>query len=164
MIIKRLELQGFKSFSERTKVVFHPGITAIVGPNGTGKSNIVDALLWVLSGKRLKALRGERGSDIIFNGNTKTPPVSMADVNLILGDGDEDLIINHRFFRSGEGEYRMNGKVSRLKDIHDHLWKKAIAETEYFVIEQGSIGLFLSSKPLEKRQLLEEAAGTTDEA
>ena len=160
MIIKRLELQGFKSFSERTKVVFHPGITAIVGPNGTGKSNIVDALLWVLSGKRLKALRGERGSDIIFNGNTKTPPVSMADVNLILGDGDDDLIINHRFFRSGEGEYRMNGKVTRLKDIHDHLWKKAIAETEYFVIEQGSIGLFLSSKPLEKRQLLEEAAGT----
>jgi len=160
MIIKRLELQGFKSFSERTKIVFHPGITTIVGPNGTGKSNIVDALLWVLSGKRLKALRGERGSDIIFNGNTKTPPVSMADVNLILADGDEDLIINHRFFRSGEGEYRMNGKVARLKDIHDYLWKKAIAETEYFVIEQGSIGLFLSSKPLEKRQLLEEAAGT----
>jgi chromosome segregation protein len=160
MIIKRLELQGFKSFSDRTKIIFHPGITTIVGPNGTGKSNIVDALLWVLSGKRLKALRGERGSDIIFNGNTKTPPVSMADVNLILGDGDEDLTINHRFFRSGEGEYRMNGKVARLKDIHDYLWKKAIAETEYFVIEQGSIGLFLSSKPLEKRQLLEEAAGT----
>ncbi|MGD8540100.1 MAG: AAA family ATPase, partial [Candidatus Aminicenantes bacterium] len=160
MIIKRLELQGFKSFSERTKIVFHPGITTIVGPNGTGKSNIVDALLWVLSGKRLKALRGERGSDIIFNGNTKTPPMSMADVCLILGDGDEDVVINHRLFRSGEGEYRMNGKVVRLKDITDFLWKKAIAETEYFVIEQGSIGLFLSSKPLEKRQLLEEAAGT----
>jgi chromosome segregation protein len=160
MIIKRLELQGFKSFSERTKIIFHPGITTIVGPNGTGKSNIVDALLWVLSGKRLKALRGERGSDIIFNGNTKTPPVSMADVSLILADGDEDLVINHRFFRSGDGEYRMNGKVTRLKDIHDYLWKKAIAETEYFVIEQGSIGVFLSSKPLEKRQLLEEAAGT----
>ncbi len=160
MIIKRLELQGFKSFSERTKIVFHPGITTIVGPNGTGKSNIVDALLWVLSGKRLKALRGERGSDIIFNGNTKTPPMSMADVSLILGDGDEDIVINHRFFRSGEGEYRMNGKLVRLKDIADFLWKKAIAETEYFVIEQGSIGLFLSSKPLEKRQLLEEAAGT----
>jgi chromosome segregation protein len=160
MIIKRLELQGFKSFSERTKIIFHPGITAIVGPNGTGKSNIVDALLWVLSGKRLKALRGERGSDIIFNGNTKAPPMSMADVTLTLGEGDEDLIINHRFFRSGEGEYRMDGKVVRLKDIQDQLWKKAVAETEYFVIEQGAIGLFLSSKPLEKRQLLEEAAGT----
>jgi len=160
MIIKRLELQGFKSFSERTKILFHPGITAIVGPNGTGKSNIVDALLWVLSGKRLKALRGERGSDIIFNGNTKAPPMSMAEVSLVLGEGDEDLIINHRFFRSGEGEYRMDGKVVRLKDIQDQLWKKAISETEYFVIEQGAIGLFLSSKPLEKRQLLEEAAGT----
>lgn len=160
MIIKRLELQGFKSFSDRTKIIFHPGITTIVGPNGTGKSNIVDALLWVLSGKRLKALRGERGSDIIFNGNTKTPPMSMADVSLILGDGDEDVVINHRSFRSGDGEYRMNGKIVRLRDIADFLWKKAIAETEYFVIEQGSIGLFLSSKPLEKRQLLEEAAGT----
>ncbi|MFC2164719.1 chromosome segregation protein SMC [Acidobacteriota bacterium] len=161
MIIKRLELQGFKSFNERTKVVFHPGITAVVGPNGTGKSNIVDALLWVLSGKRLKALRGERSGDIIFNGNAKNPPLNMADVSIFLGDDDEeDTVINHRVFRSGDGEYRLNGKVVRLKDIQDHLWKKAIGETEYFVIEQGSIGLFLGSKPQEKRVLLEEAAGT----
>jgi len=161
MIIKRLELQGFKSFNERTKIVFHPGITAVVGPNGTGKSNIVDALLWVLSGKRLKALRGERSGDIIFNGNAKNPPLNMADVSIILGDDDEeDTVINHRLFRSGEGEYRMDGKVVRLKDIQDHLWKRAIGETEYFVIEQGNIGLFLGSKPQEKRVLLEEAAGT----
>jgi len=161
MIIKRLELQGFKSFNDRTKIVFHPGITAVVGPNGTGKSNIVDALLWVLSGKRLKALRGERSGDIIFNGNTKNPPLNMADVSIILGEDDEeDTIINHRIFRSGEGEYRLNGKVVRLKDIQDHLWKRAIGETEYFVIEQGNIGLFLGSKPQDKRVLLEEAAGT----
>jgi len=160
MIIKKLELQGFKSFPERTKILFHPGITVIVGPNGTGKSNIVDALLWVLGGKRMKSLRGERSSDIIFNGSQKSAPMSMADVILSLADESEELKINHRYYRSGESEYRMNGKVVRLMDIQETLWKKSIGEKEYFVIEQGAIGLFLSSKPQEKRLLLEEAAGT----
>jgi len=160
MIIKKLELQGFKSFPEKTKILFHPGITAVIGPNGTGKSNIVDALLWVLGGKRFKTQRGERSSDIIFNGNENEPPLSMTDVNLHLGDDEEELIINHRLFRSGESEYRLDGKLARLKDIQESLWKRAIGEKEYFVIEQGSIGLFLSSKPTEKRQLMEEAAGT----
>jgi chromosome segregation protein len=160
MIIKRLELQGFKSFPERTKIVFHPGITVIVGPNGTGKSNIVDALLWVLGGKKMKSLRGERGSDIIFNGSQKMAPMSMTDVVLSLGDEAEELKINHRYYRSGESEYRLNGKSVRLKDIQESLWKRSIGEKEYFVIEQGAIGVFLSSKPLEKRLLLEEAAGT----
>jgi len=160
MIIKKLELQGFKSFPERIKIIFHPGITVIVGPNGTGKSNIVDALLWVLGGKRMKSLRGERSSDIIFNGSQKMAPMSMADVILSVGDEVEDLKINHRYYRSGESEYRMNGKAVRLKDIQENLWKRSIGEKEYFVIEQGAIGVFLSSKPLEKRLLLEEAAGT----
>jgi chromosome segregation protein len=160
MIIRKLELQGFKSFPERTKIVFHPGITTIVGPNGTGKSNIVDALLWVLGGKRLRSLGAERSGTLIFNGNTKRAPLNMADVTLSLSDDEEELKINHRFFRTSESEYRLNGKVVRLKDIHDSLWKRSIGEKEYFVIEQGSIGLFLSSKPLEKRALLEEAAGT----
>jgi len=160
MLIKKIELQGFKSFPERTKIIFHPGITAIVGPNGTGKSNIVDALLWVLGGQRSKSLKGERSEDIIFNGNTSRTPLGMADVVLSLSGEDEDLIINHRVFRSGESEYRLNGKVVRLKDIQDALWNRSIAEKEYFVIEQGQIGLFLTSKPVEKRLLLEEAAGT----
>ena len=160
MLIKRLELQGFKSFPEKTKVIIHPGITVIVGPNGTGKSNIVDSLLWVLGGKRFKALKGEGRGEFIFNGNNKMAPLNMADVSLVLEDESEELVINHRIFRSGESEYRMNGKVARLKDIQDALWKKAIGETEYFVIEQGNIGVFLTSKPIEKRALLEEAAGT----
>jgi len=160
MIIKRLELQGFKSFSEKTKLIFHSGITAIIGPNGTGKSNIVDALLWVLGEKRMKGLRGERSADIIFNGNTKVPPMGMADVSLFLEDKDDELSISHRVFRSKESEYRLNGKQVRLKDIQQELYRKAIGETQYFVIEQGSVGLFLSSKPQEKRALLEEAAGT----
>jgi chromosome segregation protein len=160
MIIKKLELQGFKSFAERAKIAFHPGITAIVGPNGTGKSNLVDAILWVLGGARIKSLRGDRTEDIIFNGNAKHPALSMADVTLSLGEENEDLVVSHRVFRSGESEYRLNGKSARLKDIQDELWKHAIGETGYFVIEQGAIGNFVTSKPSEKRALLEEAAGT----
>ena len=160
MIIKKLELQGFKSFADRTKIVFHPGITAIVGPNGTGKSNLVDAMLWVLGGHHQKIVRGDRTEDVIFNGNAKKPALNMADAVLTLGSQDEELAISHRVFRSGESEYRMNGKTVRLKDINDELWKHAIGEKEYFVIEQGSIGNFVTSKPNEKRALIEEAAGT----
>ncbi|MFZ2054825.1 MAG: chromosome segregation protein SMC [Candidatus Aminicenantales bacterium] len=160
MIIKKLELQGFKSFPDRTRVVFHPGITAIVGPNGTGKSNIVDAILWVLGGQRQKGLRGEKTEDIIFNGNAKKSPLGMADVTMALEHQEEEISINHRAFRSGESEYRLNGKAARLKDIQDALWKQAVAEKEYFVIEQGSVGTILTTKPAEKRALLEEAAGT----
>lgn len=160
MNIKKLELQGFKSFSDRTKINFHQGITAIIGPNGTGKSNIVDALLWVLGGKRIKALRGERSGDVIFNGNSKVAPMGMADVTLVLASEDEEISFSHRVFRSKESEYRLNGKLVRLKDIQNALYKNAIGDSQYFVIEQGSIGMFLSSKPAEKRTLLEEAAGT----
>ncbi len=160
MIIKKLELQGFKSFAERTKIVFHPGLTAIVGPNGTGKSNLVDAMLWVLGGLRLKSVRGDRTEDVIFNGNAKKPPLNMADAVLTLGSEEEEMVIAHRVFRAGESEYRLNGKTVRLKDIQDELWKHAIGEKEYFVIEQGAIGNFVTSKPTEKRALIEEAAGT----
>ncbi|NIM91668.1 MAG: chromosome segregation protein SMC [Candidatus Aminicenantes bacterium] len=159
MIIKQLEVQGFKSFPERTKIVFHPGITIIVGPNGTGKSNIVDAILWVLGGRRFKS-RSEKIEDVIFHGNENKAPLGLADVNLSLVNDSEKLVINHRLFRSGESEYRLNGKAVRLKDIMDTLWKKAIAEKGYFTIEQGSIERILTSKPIEKRQFLEEAAGT----
>jgi chromosome segregation protein len=160
MIIKKLELQGFKSFADRTKLAFHPGITAIVGPNGTGKSNLVDALLWVLGGHRQKNVRGDRTEDVIFSGNAKKPALSMADAALTLSDGEAELVVSHRAFRSGESEYRMNGKTVRLKDIQDELWRHAIGDSEYFVIEQGSIGNFVTSKPAEKRQFIEEAAGT----
>ncbi len=164
MIIKKLELNGFKSFSERTRILFHPGITAVIGPNGTGKSNLVDGMLWTLRGRRLRSQRSESGGDYIFNGNAERAPMSMADVSVILGEGkasdQEDLIINHRLFRSGESEYRLNGKACRLKDIQEELHRNGIGDTDYFVIEQGNIGLFLTSKPVEKRVLLEEAAGT----
>ncbi len=159
MFIKKLEVQGFKSFPDRTRILFHPGITAIVGPNGTGKSNIVDGILWVLGGLRLKSVRGDRTEDFIFNGNARRPPLSMADGVITLGN-EEELVISHRVFRSGESEYRLNGKAVRLKDIQDELWKHSIGEKEYFVIEQGAIGSFVTSRPQEKRMLIEEAAGT----
>ncbi|MGZ5454289.1 MAG: AAA family ATPase, partial [Candidatus Aminicenantales bacterium] len=160
MIIKKLELQGFKSFAERTKIVFHPGITAIVGPNGTGKSNLVDAMLWSLGGHRQKVVRADRTDEVIFSGNAKRPALNMTDAVLTLAGDDEEMVVSHRAFRSGENEYRMNGKTVRLKDIQDELWKHAIGEKEYFVIEQGSIGNFVTSKPNEKRLFIEEAAGT----
>ena len=160
MIIKRLELQGFKTFPERTKIVFHSGITAIIGPNGTGKSNIVESIQWVLGGQRVKTVRGEKADDAIFTGNAKKPAMGMADVTLVLQGDGEEMQINHRVFRTGESEYRLGGKTVRLKDIQDELWKKSISENKYFVIEQGAIGTFVTSKPTEKRALIEEAAGT----
>jgi len=160
MIIKKLELQGFKSFSERTKILFHPGITAIVGPNGTGKSNLVDAMLWSLGGHRQGVVRGDRTDEVIFSGNAKRPALNMADAVLTLAGDDAEMIVSHRAFRAGENEYRMNGKTVRLKDIQDELWKHGIGEKEYFVIKQGSIGNFVTSKPNEKRLFIEEAAGT----
>jgi chromosome segregation protein len=160
MIIKRLELQGFKTFPERTKIVFNPGITIIIGPNGTGKSNIVEAIQWVLGGQRVKSVRGEKIEDAIFSGTVKRASLGMAEVTLVLQNTGEEMQIGHRVFRSGESEYRLDGKVVRLKDIQDELWKKAISENKYFVIEQGAIGTFVTSKPIEKRTLIEEAAGT----
>ncbi len=160
MIIKRLELQGFKTFPERTKIVFHPGITAIIGPNGTGKSNIVESIQWVLGGQRVKTVRGEKADDAIFTGNAKRSAIGMADVTLVLQGEGEEMQINHRVFRTGESEYRLGGRTVRLKDIQDELWKKSISENKYFVIEQGAIGTFVTSKPTEKRALIEEAAGT----
>ncbi|MHB8055529.1 MAG: chromosome segregation protein SMC [Candidatus Aminicenantales bacterium] len=160
MFIKRLELQGFKTFPDRTKIVFNPGITIIIGPNGTGKSNIVEAIQWVLGGQRVRSVRGEKIDDAVFTGTAQRPPMGMADVSLVLQNTEDEMVINHRVFRTGESEYRLDGKIVRLKDIQDELWKKAISENRYFVIEQGAIGTFVTSKPNEKRALIEEAAGT----
>jgi chromosome segregation protein len=160
MIIKRLELQGFKTFPDRTKIFFNPGITIIIGPNGTGKSNIVEAIQWVLGGQRVRSVRGEKIDDAVFTGTAQRPAMGMADVSLVLQNTEDEMVINHRVFRTGESEYRLDGKIVRLKDIQDELWKRAISENRYFVIEQGAIGSFVTSKPVEKRALIEEAAGT----
>ena len=168
MHLKSLKLHGFKSFANRTEFEFHPGVTGVVGPNGCGKSNVVDAIRWVLGETSAKALRGGEMADVIFNGTDKRKPVGMAEVTLTLTDCEESLGVEYnevaltrRVFRDGKSEYRLNGTVCRLKDIHELLMDTGIGRTAYSIMEQGKIDLLLSSKPEDRRTVFEEAAGIT---
>ena len=168
MYFKRLELIGFKSFANKTRLKFEPGITAIVGPNGCGKSNIADAIKWVLGEQSAKELRGSRMEDVIFNGTSNEEPTNMAEVSIVLSNKDrilpidyEEIIITRRLFRSGESEYLINKMPVRLKDINDLLAGTGIGTSSYSIIEQGQIGQILSSKPEERRYIFEEASGIT---
>ena len=157
--LKRLELHGFKSFPEKTVMQFHKGITAIVGPNGCGKSNLVDAILWVLGEQRIKNLRGENNEDLIFNGSSSKKPLGMTEVGAFFLNKENETYIGRRFFRSGEGKYILNEKFCRNKDIQDTLFDLGIGEKNYFIFEQGSIEKIVTYKPSERRVLIEEAAG-----
>ncbi len=168
MRLKSLKLHGFKSFANRTDFEFHPGVTGIVGPNGCGKSNVVDAIRWVLGETSAKALRGGEMADVIFNGTDKRKPVGMAEVTLTLSDCEEALGLEYnevaftrRVFRDGKSEYRLNGNLCRLKDIHEILMDTGIGRTAYSIMEQGKIDMLLSSKPEDRRTVFEEAAGIT---
>ncbi len=168
MRLKSLKLHGFKSFANKTDFEFHPGVTGIVGPNGCGKSNVVDAIRWVLGETSAKALRGGEMADVIFNGTDKRKPVGMAEVTLVLADCEDALGVDYnevaltrRVFRDGKGEYRLNGTVCRLRDIHELLMDTGIGRTAYSIMEQGKIDLLLSSKPEDRRTVFEEAAGIT---
>ncbi len=157
--LERLELQGFKSFPEKTVIKFHRGITAVIGPNGCGKSNIVDSLLWVLGEQRIKNLRGENNDDLIFNGSASQKPLGMTEVSAVFAGPGEDISISRRYFRDGEGKYLLNDRYCRSKDIQDTLFKLHLGGRNYFIFEQGSIEKLVSLKPSEKRMLIEEAAG-----
>lgn len=157
--LDRLELHGFKSFPDKTVIKFHKGITAVVGPNGCGKSNIVDSLLWVLGEQRIKNLRGENNEDLIFNGSSSKKPLGMTEVGAFFSDQAEEVYIARRFFRTGEGKYILNERYCRGKDIQDTLFKLRLGGRNYFIFEQGSIEKLVSLKPSEKRMLIEEAAG-----
>ncbi len=168
MRLKSLKLHGFKSFANRTEFEFHPGVTGIVGPNGCGKSNVVDAIRWVLGETSAKALRGGEMADVIFNGTDKRKPVGMAEVTLTLSDCEDTLglefnevALTRRVFRDGKSEYRLNGNICRLKDIHELLMDTGIGRTAYSIMEQGKIDLLLSSRPEDRRTVFEEAAGIT---
>ncbi len=209
MRLQRLEINGFKSFSDRSELAFDTGVTAIVGPNGCGKSNVADAITWVMGEQSAKSLRGERMEDVLFNGSDARKPTASAEVRLKFngfvktvladqgnghhngnghhghgngngngsGNGNghhadslaEEIIqsvareieVTRRLYRSGESEYLIDGRVCRLKDIHDLLMDTGLGAKAYAIIEQGKIGMILSTRPTDRRQLIEEAAGVT---
>ena len=168
MYLKTLTIHGFKSFADKTHFEFHPGVTGIVGPNGCGKSNVVDAVRWVLGETSAKALRGDEMADVIFNGTDKRKPVGMAEVQLTFGDCEQALGVDYnevaicrRVFRDGRSEYRLNGTVCRLKDFQDLFAGTGIGRTAYSIMAQGQIDMLLSSKPEDRRTVFEEAAGIT---
>ena len=166
--LESLEVNGFKTFVDPVTSRFARGITAIVGPNGCGKSNLAEAITWVLGEQSPKSLRGSSMEEVIFNGSGQRKPLGMAEVSLtFLTDGsvenaeDGRITIGRRIFRGGEGQYRLNDRVARLKDIRDILMDTGLGIRAYSVIEQGRIGMILSGKPQERRKLIEEAAGIT---
>jgi chromosome segregation protein len=168
MYLKTLEILGFKSFADKTVFEFAQGVTGIVGPNGCGKSNVVDAIRWVLGETSAKALRGGEMADVIFNGTERRKPLGMAEVTLTMADCEgplkvdfNEVAITRRVFRDGRSEYRINGTLCRLKDIHDLFMDTGIGRTAYSIMAQGQIDQILSSKPEERRAVFEEAAGIT---
>lgn len=168
MHLKSLELCGFKSFAERTVLEFGGGISAIVGPNGCGKSNISDAIRWVLGEQSVRLLRGTKMEDCIFNGTDSVPPKNMAEVSLTLADCEQvlgtdyhEVTITRRVFRSGEGQYFINKTPCRLKDIQRLFMDTGLGTNSYSVMEQGKIDLILRARPEDRREVFEEASGIT---
>ncbi len=168
--LKRVEISGFKSFYEKVDLAFPGSVTAVVGPNGCGKSNISDAVAWALGEQSARVLRGEKMDDVIFNGSSKRRPLGMAEVILTLaasngdtekGDAEGEMRVGRRVYRDGEGEYFLNDKQVRLRDIQDQLLGTGLGVRAYSVIEQGRIDQVLSTKPQDRRRLIEEAAGIT---
>src|SRR5436309_2804437 len=217
MRLQRLEINGFKSFSDRSELAFDKGVTAIVGPNGCGKSNVADAITWVMGEQSAKSLRGDKMEDVIFSGSDARKPTAAAEVRLKFsgflktisgpafplsteasakvngenahngnghngngqyenGNGHEqvsdvleeviqsvarEIEVTRRLYRSGESEYLIDGQTCRLRDVHDLLMDTGLGAKAYAIIEQGKIGMILSTRPTDRRQLIEEAAGIT---
>ena len=168
MFLKHLSILGFKSFADPTEVSFSDGITALLGPNGCGKSNVVDAIKWVLGEQASKSLRAEKMEDVIFNGTETRKATNMAKVVLtianetgILPMDSPEVEIERRLYRSGESEYRINSQPVKLKNIRELFWDTGVGKGAYSVMEQGKIDQVLSAKPDERRYLFEEAAGIT---
>ncbi len=168
MFLKSLEILGFKSFADRTRIEFSPGISALLGPNGCGKSNVVDSIKWVVGEQSARSLRAESMEDIIFNGTETRKALNVAEVTLTISNENSSLAldapeiaIKRRLYRSGESEYFLNGQAVKLKEIRELFWDTGIGKSAYSVMEQGRIDQILSSKPEERRYLFEEAAGIT---
>ena len=168
MLLKSLELQGFKSFPDKTKLTFNKGLTAVVGPNGSGKSNISDAVRWVLGEQSNKTLRGDKMEDVIFLGTQTRKSQGFAEVTLTLDNASRALAVDsdevsltRKYYRSGESEYMINGASVRLKDINELLMDTGLGKDGYSIIGQGKIAEIVGAKSNERREIFEEAAGIT---
>src|SRR5919106_426761 len=171
MRLKRLEMVGFKSFAQKTVVELTPGITAVVGPNGCGKSNIVDALRWAMGEQSARHLRGHQMEDVVFNGSDNLPATGMAEVSLTFDNEDgggpveygsfSEIMVTRRLFRSGESEYAINKIPCRLKDVIELFLGTGVGSKAYSIVEQGRVDELVNSKPEDRRALIEEAAGTS---
>jgi chromosome segregation protein len=174
MRLNRLIIQGFKSFKDKTVIIFDEGITGIVGPNGCGKSNIVDALFWVMGEQSAKHLRGTSMKDLIFAGSSKYSPASFAEVTLVLDNVNGkhihingavakplEIHLTRKLYRNGETEYRINNEPARLKDIHEVFMDTGAGAKSYSIIAQGEINKLVQAKPEERRVMIEEVAGIT---
>jgi chromosome segregation protein len=165
-MLKALELAGFKSFADKTRFEFPPGITVIVGPNGSGKSNIVDAIKWVLGEQSVKSLRGKEMADVIFNGSGSRRSLNTAEAILTFDNADgrlpidtSEVHVGRRVYRSGEGEYLINGSACRLRDVRDLFAGTGVSTQAYSIIEQGKVDVMLQASPRDRRLIFEEAAG-----
>jgi chromosome segregation protein len=168
LYLKKLEIHGFKSFADKTELVFEPGITAVVGPNGCGKTNVSDSVRWVLGEQSAKGLRAGEMSDVIFSGTDTRKPANMAEVTLTLTNEDKalalefaEIAITRRVYRSGEAEYLINKVPARLKDVRELLMGTGLGTSAYSVMEQGKMDRIVTAKPMERRVIFEEAAGIT---
>src|SRR6476646_5921797 len=171
MRLKKLIVQGFKSFADRTEFVFDQPITGIVGPNGCGKSNVVDAFKWVLGEQSAKSLRGDAMMDVIFNGSGGRKPAGVAEVTLVFDNPKrvddtraltldlDEVSVGRRLYRDGTSEYQINSQVTRLKDVRELFLDTGVGVDAYSVIEQGRVAALLESNPQERRLIFEEAAG-----
>ncbi|HEO70227.1 MAG TPA: DUF2813 domain-containing protein, partial [Candidatus Hydrogenedentes bacterium] len=166
MYFKQIDMTGFKSFADRTQVRLEPGITAVVGPNGCGKSNILDAMRWALGEQSAKALRGTHMQDVVFNGSENRQPTGMAEVTLTFDNADSmlpldfaEVEVTRRVYRSGESEYLINKSPCRLRDVQELFMDTGVGTNAYSLIGQGKIAMVLSSKPEDRRFIFEEAAG-----
>lgn len=166
MYLKEIEIQGFKSFADKTKVVFDQGVTAVVGPNGSGKSNITESLRWTLGESSVKSLRGGKMPDVIFAGTESRKPLNYASVVVTLDNHDgfikdagQEIRVERHVYRSGDSEYKIDGKKVRLRDIHDLFLDTGLGRDSFSIISQGKVEEIFNSKPEERRAIFEEAAG-----
>ena len=171
MRLKALEISGFKSFADKTVLNFTSDVTAIVGPNGCGKSNVVDALRWAMGEQSARYLRGQTMEDVIFNGSERLAPIGMAEVTALLDNSDHsasgdyrhfsEIAVTRRLFRSGESEYSINRAPCRLRDIVDLFLGTGVGNKSYSIIGQGRVEELVNAKPEDRRRIIEEAAGTS---